>query len=95
MSRRKKRAYEHRGWPLHIADDVNNGVGSDRTSCRARFQQSPVDVYARFLAVDQDSGSTSYLVSRRTGLRVTDLVLPLLRVSDPRIASLRGRVLQV
>lgn len=36
----------------------------------------------------------SYLISRRTGLRVTDLVQPLLRIADPKIAILRGRTLQ-
>lgn len=85
----------------------------ERTTCRARYQQSPVEVYARFLAIDQvnchfdflycfhrtktfpkDSGRVSYLISRRTGLRVTDLVQPLLRVADPKIATLRGRILQ-
>lgn len=89
-SRRKKRAY---GWSHHN-DDFSNGVGSDRMACRARYQQSPVEVFARFLAVDQDSGRVSYLISRRTGLRVTDLVQPLLRVADPKIATLRGRTLQ-
>lgn len=49
-------------------------------------------MYARFLAKDHDSGRVSYFVSRRTWLKVTELVLT--RVSDPRIASLRGRVLQ-
>mgnify|MGYP003449474905 FL=1 len=42
----------------------------------------------------KDSGRVSYLISRRTGLRVTDLVQPLLRVADPKIATLRGRTLQ-
>ncbi|CAH2086605.1 unnamed protein product [Euphydryas editha] len=51
-------------------------------------------VYARFLAKDHDSGRVSYFVSRRTWLKVTELVLSLMRVSDPRIASLRDRVLQ-
>lgn len=45
------------------------------------------------MAQDQDSGRISYLISRRAGLRVTDLVQPLLRVSDPKIAVLRGRTL--
>ncbi|ETN60007.1 hypothetical protein AND_008382 [Anopheles darlingi] len=89
---RKKRAYGS-GWDNHGSDYVN-GVSSDRSVCRARYQQSPVEVYARFLAVDQDSGRVSYLISRRTGLRVTDLVQPLLRVADPKIATLRGRTLQ-
>lgn len=51
-------------------------------------------MYARFLAKDHDSGRVSYFVSRRTWLKVTELVLSLMRVSDPRIASLRDRVLQ-
>lgn len=53
-----------------------------------------MQVYARFLAKDHDSGRVSYFVSRRTWLKVTELVLSLMRVSDPRIASLRDRVLQ-
>lgn len=91
--RRKKRAYGSGGWGHH-GDDFINGVPSDRSICRARYQQSPVEVYARFLAVDQDSGRVSYLISRRTGLRVTDLVQSLLRVADPKIATLKGRTLQ-
>lgn len=51
-------------------------------------------VYARFVAADHDSGRVSYLVNRRTWLRVTQLVLGLLRVSDTRIATLQGNILQ-
>lgn len=29
------------------------GNGSDKHTCRARYQQTPVEVYARFIAVDQ------------------------------------------
>uniref|UniRef100_A0A1B6D587 Transmembrane protein 132E n=2 Tax=Clastoptera arizonana TaxID=38151 RepID=A0A1B6D587_9HEMI len=79
-----------------ITEDVDNSVDEDKQNptCRLRFQQSPVEVYARFLAADHDSGRVSYFVSRRTWLRVTDLVLSLLRVSDPRIASLEGQIVQ-
>ncbi|XP_054726955.1 transmembrane protein 132C isoform X3 [Anastrepha obliqua] len=84
--RRKKRS---NGWSQYKSD-----VGTDKIVCKARYQQSPVDVYARFLAIDQNSGRISYFISRRTGLRVTDLVQPLLRVSDPKIATLKGRILQ-
>uniref|UniRef100_A0A182K5L3 Transmembrane protein 132C n=1 Tax=Anopheles christyi TaxID=43041 RepID=A0A182K5L3_9DIPT len=91
---RKKRAYGNGGVWSHHGDDLINGVSSERGVCRARYQQSPVEVYARFVAVDQDSGRVSYLISRRTGLRVTDLVQSLLRVADPKIATLRGRTLQ-
>lgn len=63
--------------------------------CRLRFQQSPVEVHARFIAMDHDSGRTSYFVNRRTWLRVTDLVAGMMRVSDPRIATLlQGRIVQ-
>ncbi|GLH03410.1 Uncharacterized protein GBIM_09319 [Gryllus bimaculatus] len=83
------------GW-ADVGGDAVNGIDSERAhpACRLRFQQSPVEVYARFLAADQDTGRVSYFVSRRTWLRVTDLVESLLRVSDPRIASLSGRILQ-
>ncbi|XP_063974726.1 transmembrane protein 132E [Diachasmimorpha longicaudata] len=59
-----------------------------QATCRLRFQQSPVEVHARFLAAGHDSGRESYFVNRRTWLRVTDLIVGLLRVSDPRIATL-------
>ncbi|XP_057335778.1 transmembrane protein 132E isoform X1 [Microplitis mediator] len=65
------------------------------TACRLRFQQSPVEVHARFLAAGHDSGRESYFVNRRTWLRVTDLVVGLVRVSDPRIATLlQDRIVQ-
>ena len=74
-------------------DDRWDAVNSiDRSplqaTCRLRFQQSPVEVHARFLAAGHDSGRETYFVNRRTWLRVTDLVSGLLRVSDPRIATL-------
>jgi len=59
-----------------------------------RFQQTPVEIYARFLAEDHESGRVSYFGNRRTWLRVTDLVQGFLRVADPRIASLHGKVVQ-
>lgn len=46
---RRKRAYS---WNTHVEDFVN-GVHPDRPTCRAKYQQSPVEVYARFLAIDQ------------------------------------------
>lgn len=42
---RRKRAY---GWNHHTDD-----YGPERGQCKARYQQSPVEVFARFLAVDQ------------------------------------------
>nr|XP_022906136.1 transmembrane protein 132E [Onthophagus taurus] len=92
LRRRKKRSYNNlwRGNPLN--DDLGNVI--ERPNCRLRYQQTTVDVYAHFMAIDHDSGRVTYLINRRTLLRVTDLILPSLRVSDPRIASLHGRILQ-
>ncbi|KAL3270215.1 hypothetical protein HHI36_009271 [Cryptolaemus montrouzieri] len=92
-SMRKKRSYGSSwGNSGNVPDDLGNIV--EKPTCRLRYQQTPVEVYAHFMAVDHESGRVSYLINRRTWLRVTDLVLPLLRVSDPRIASLHGRILQ-
>ncbi|XP_076240037.1 transmembrane protein 132C dtn isoform X2 [Calliopsis andreniformis] len=83
------RGNEH-GW-----DAINSIDRGPATNCRLRFQQSPVEVHARFLAVDHDSGRVSYFVNRRTWLRVTDLVMGMIRVSDPRIATLmQSRIVQ-
>lgn len=83
------RGSEH-GW-----DAINSIDRGPSTSCRLRFQQSPVEVHARFLATDHDSGRVSYFVNRRTWLRVTDLVMGMIRVSDPRIAILlQSRIVQ-
>nr|CAH7758294.1 unnamed protein product [Callosobruchus chinensis] len=89
-TRRKKRSY---GWGMTAGnDDMGNVI--DKPVCRLRYQQTSVDVYAHFFATDHESGRTTYLINRRTSLRITELVLPWLRVSDPRIASLHGRILQ-
>ncbi|CAH0390605.1 unnamed protein product [Bemisia tabaci] len=79
-----------------VTEDIGNSIDSEKSNspCRLRFQQSPVEVYARFLATDHNSGRVSYFVSRQTWLTVTDLVIPSLRVSDPRIATLQGKIVQ-
>nr|XP_012232704.1 PREDICTED: LOW QUALITY PROTEIN: transmembrane protein 132C [Linepithema humile] len=79
------------GWDTINSIDRNLSPAN----CRLRFQQTPVEVHARFLATDHDSGRVSHFVNRRTWLRVTDLVAGMLRVSDPRIATLlQGRLVQ-
>ncbi|KAJ0180432.1 hypothetical protein K1T71_003836 [Dendrolimus kikuchii] len=89
---RLRRSLSARGWGGARPDNTNSLT--DQRSCRLRYQQSNVEVYARFLAKDHDSGRVSYFVSRRTWLKVTELVMSLMRVADLRIATLRGRVLQ-
>ena len=49
---------------------------------------------SRFLAEDPDSGRRDYLISRNTFLDVTDLTLASVRVSDPRVASVSGNIVQ-
>ncbi|XP_015432305.1 PREDICTED: transmembrane protein 132E [Dufourea novaeangliae] len=79
----------------HSWDTINSIERGPSTMCRLRFQQSPVEIHAKFLATGHDSGRDSYFVNRRTWLRVTDLVMGMLRVSDPRIATLlQGRIVQ-
>lgn len=62
--------------------------------CRLRYQQSEVFVFTRFFSVDHNSGREAYLLNRKVAVRVTELVSPLLRVADPRIASLKGNIVQ-
>lgn len=57
--RRKKRSYV---WSQHGTSYYNN-VGGDKNICRARYQQSPVEVYAKFLAIDQVSFPLDILIS--------------------------------
>ncbi|XP_051175131.1 transmembrane protein 132E isoform X2 [Leptopilina boulardi] len=79
----------------HKWDEINAIDRNPSANCRLRFQQSPVEIHARFFAADHDSGRVSYFVNRRTWLRITDLVLSMLRVSDPRIATLsQGKIVQ-
>lgn len=54
-----------------------------------------MSVFAKFLAEDPDSGRREYFPARGFELDVTELLLFRgIRVSDPKIASLRGNVLQ-
>lgn len=53
-----------------------------------------MEVYARFVAIDQQSGRVSSYLTRKMALRVTELVEPFIRVSDPKIATLTGLILQ-
>ena len=52
-------------------------------------------MYSRFVAVDDNSGRESYLLSRREAkVRVTELVTHLLRVADTSVASLDHTILR-
>ncbi|RXG71113.1 Transmembrane protein [Armadillidium vulgare] len=75
-------------------DEVISGGGGLYPSCYIRYQQTPVQVYGRFVAVDDNSGRESYLLSRKASVRVTELVTHLLRVSDTSVASLEQTILK-
>jgi transmembrane protein 132 len=62
--------------------------------CQARYQQSSVKVYARFLAEDPDSGRRDHFISRNSMLDVTDLTKRALRAADPRVVSVTGTTIQ-
>lgn len=47
-----------------------------------------------FLFLVQHSGRVSSFLTRKMALRITELVEPFIRVSDPKIATLTGRILQ-
>lgn len=89
-SRKDSRRKRANSW-YKQPDDLGTG---DKHACRTRYQQTPVEVYARFVAVDQSSGRVSSFISRKMALRITELVEPFIRVSDPKIATLKGRILQ-
>lgn len=52
--KRRKRANNNNNnnW-YKSSEDLSNG--SDRQTCRTRYQQTPIEIYARFIAVDQVS----------------------------------------
>ena len=64
-------------------------------SCTARYQQTLVRVFAEFIAEDPDSGRKEYFPSRGTQLDVTELLEKRsLRISNNRIATLKGDIVQ-
>jgi transmembrane protein 132 len=61
-------------------------------TCSLRYQQSFVDVYARFKV--PDGVRSQFLVHQKALFRVTDLVENRLRIADTSIATLEGRVIE-
>ena len=76
--------------------EVQNKVSSQYSStCNPRYQQTKVRVFAEFSAEDPDSGRKEYFPVRGTQLDVTDLLVGRsLRISNSRIATLRGNIIQ-
>lgn len=64
-------------------------------SCSPKYQQSLIDVYARFV-INAPGELTEYYRNKKTYVRVTDLVQSRLSVANPDIAKIvRGTVMGV
>ncbi|CAH0554668.1 unnamed protein product [Brassicogethes aeneus] len=68
-TRRKKRSYGNT-WSGN-SDDLGNVV--EKPACRLRYQQTPVDVYAHFMATDHESGR----IRRSTGRTEIQVLSPI------------------
>ncbi|XP_071093980.1 transmembrane protein 132C-like [Haliotis cracherodii] len=64
----------------------------DRHGCQLRLQQAEVEVFTRFHI--ESRSRIDYYHNRKAYLKVTDIVLKRMRMSDPRIASLEGNIIQ-
>lgn len=92
-----KRSDEAEDKSRHQANETLSGAGAPGISnvCSPKYQQTTVQVFAKFLAQDPDSGRREYFPSRSTQLDVTELVIGHgLRIEDARIATLQGNVIQ-
>ena len=63
-------------------------------SCRPRYQQTRVELYTKFFSTDHNSGREASLLSRRISIRVTHLLIPYIRVSDPKVLALRANIVE-
>ena len=67
---------------------------SNDISCRLKYQQAYITAYTKFFSSDHNSGRESSLLSRRINIEVTDLISSHLRLSDPKVALLRGNIIE-
>lgn len=61
-------------------------------TCQLRYQQSEVEVYARFVLDDGDR--KQYYIHRKALFKVTDVMLPRLRVADVSVATLHDNIVE-
>jgi len=94
----KCRKYEKSLYEIPVYDIYSAGGSTvtegqkDTTSVcsNLRFQSSLIDVYARFL-LSNEHDTTVYLLHQKAKFLVTDIVRPLLQVTDETVAHLRDR----
>lgn len=73
-------------WNQHGTSYYNN-VGGDKNICRARYQQSPVEVYAKFLAIDQVSFHGRRLLRVQLFIEIVACRTPAALVTLSRVAQ--------
>ncbi|KAI8782424.1 transmembrane protein 132E [Biomphalaria glabrata] len=66
---------------------------SEPHSCESKYQQTMIDVYARF-SISAPGESTFYYRNKKVFIRVTDLVKDRLKVANPNIARIVGNTVQ-
>lgn len=78
--------------------DKKSGVKIDsfdnHNNCRLRYQQTRVELYTKFFSTDHNSGREASLLNRRISIRVTHLLMPYIRVSDPKVLALRANIIE-
>ncbi|CAG2100493.1 unnamed protein product [Medioppia subpectinata] len=62
--------------------------------CRLRFQQTKVELYTKFFSTDHNSGREASLLNRRISIRITNLLMPYIRVTDPKILALKANIIE-
>lgn len=72
----------------------NNNNNNNYIGCRLRYQQTRVEVFTKFFSTDHNSGREASLLSRRLSIRITHLLMPYIRVSDPKVLILRGNIIE-
>ena len=78
--------------PELLLDEESHNGDDASGDCRLRYQQSIVDVYARFCVPDR--AGKQFLIHRKAMFRITDVVIDKLRVADSSIATLEGSIVQ-
>lgn len=87
MLHRSSRVFEKR--EVANFDDNLNDI-----SCRLKYQQAYITAYTQFLSSDHKSGRESSLLSRKINVEITELILSHLRLTDSKVALLRGNVVE-
>ncbi|CAG2170321.1 unnamed protein product, partial [Oppiella nova] len=62
--------------------------------CRLRYQQTKVELYTKFFSTDHNSGREASLLNRRISIRITHLLTPYIRVTDPKVLALRANIIE-